>query len=356
MKEDDLRRVLKMMGLDLPKPNYSGWAHQSCPFAPWLHKGGQDKSGGFAVKVEDQGISSFSCPVCKQHGRIANLARLLGRYRQQDYSHVETEANKIEMLRMSHIPKWEDRVVNTQIEVLGEPLPEEEYDPLLIFEDVREYPEAVNFLRARRVNGAAVDKAGIRYDPEAKRIVFPVRDGAGGLHGFTGRTILPDHQPKVKDYLNLPKRLLILGEHRWDAHKPVIIVEGLFAFARFLTEGVDEHFNVGALLGSVLTPGKAAILRARHLPTYLFLDPDEAGRGGIFGPMRKTGKFHRDGSPEFFQDVESGAIYQLADHMPVFVPAYPEGVDDPDDLTLEQVLAQTRGLYPFAKPFLKKRP
>jgi hypothetical protein len=40
----------------------------------------------------------------------------------------------------------------------------------------------------------------------------------------------------------------------------------------------------------------------------------------------------------------------LAEHMPVYVPEYPEGVTDPDDLTMEQIVTMTTGQFPVPKP------
>jgi hypothetical protein len=350
MKENDLRLILKRLNIEMGTPNHSGWGHTSCPFAPWKHKGGVDRSQGFAVKVEDGGLSAFTCPACKSHGRIDTLAKELGRLRQVDYTPVINDINKIEMLRMTMLPPWEQRAIQCSVETLPEPLDPDVYDPLDIFDDISAHSEAVEFMEQRRVSQEAADRACIRFDPDKRRIVFPVRDREGRLYGFTGRTVIPDHKPKVLDYANLPKRMLILGEHTWKADRQTLIVEGLFAYARFLTEGADAIYNVGALLGSEVTPGKAAILRKWARPTHLILDPDPAGDAGIFGKMKKTGRVLSNGEEEVRRDVESGALWMLAEHMPVYVPEYPEGVTDPDDLTMEQIVTMTTGQFPVPKP------
>ncbi len=365
MKKSDLDNVFAMMGINnLPEPNHSGWLHIACPMAPWKHKHGVDRSEGFAIKVEENGISAYSCPVCKSHGRIENLARELGVLRKQNYETVVAECRKIEMLGMSSLPPWEQRNLTPQVEQLPEPLDPDVYDPESIFDSIYDHPDAIAYLEARRVLDRGVAHAEIRFDPDTSRLVFPVKDKDGNLYAFTGRTILPPERmeywsqqyqrmikvPKVKDYANLPKRLLILGEHRWTIEKPIVLVEGLFAYARFMQEGVDDHFNVGALLGSAVTPGKAAILRNWMRPTYLFLDPDDAGDAGIFGQMKKTGRFDYGGNEITERDPTTGAVWALAEHMPVFVPPYPDGVHDPDDLTLQQVISACSNLLPMAKP------
>lgn len=370
MKEADLMRILGRLGIrEVDPPNTAGWAHSACPFAPWKHRSGVDRSRGFAIKVEDRGTSAYACPACKSHGRIEQLARELGTLRGEDYSQIEREISNIELAGGMLAPSWEERQANAMPERLPEPLDREFYDPKLLFDPVGAHPAAVDFLRRRRVSFDAVQKAEIRFDPDKKRLTFPVYTKDGSLYGFTGRSILSDAErsfigqdgrpvtlPKVLDYANLPKRMLILGEHRWVPGRPTIIVEGLFAYARFLTEGVDEHYNVGALLGSVLTPGKASILRSWNLPVYLILDPDEAGTVGIFGPSKQIGIDRATGEPILVRDHEHGAIWQLIDHVMVFAPAYPEGVFDPDDLSLQQVLDMCATCAPAIKPRPKGPP
>ena len=147
--------------------------------------------------------------------------------------------------------------------------------------------------------------------------------------------------PKVLDYEGLPKRWLILGEHKWQKGRPVVLVEGLIAYARFITEGVHEIANVGAVLGSELTEEKEEILKRWGLPTFLYVDPDAAGDAFLFGKAKlnpetkqpmidpKTGEIERH--------HERGAIARLCKEIPVFVPAYPDGINDPDDLSLEDI-------------------
>jgi hypothetical protein len=371
MKYDDLRRICAMMSIDLPPPNTSGWSHISCVFGPWKHKSGQDRSKGMAIISEEGAVSAYMCPACKSQGRIENLARELGRLRGQDYSAAIDEARRVENMRLASLPPWEQRNVQAYgaaVEELPEPLDDLVFDPEVIFDPIEDDERSAAYLASRRVSIEGANKAGMRFDPDKRRIVFPVYDREMRLFGFTGRSIESDEErsfwsrkdnknitmPKVLDYANLPKRLLILGEHRWTTDKPTVIVEGLIAYARFLTEGVDDIANVGALLGSEMTPGKAAILKHWARPTHLLLDPDPAGDAGIYGKLRETGKLNRDGSKEMVRDIESGALFQLAEHMPLFVPNFPEGINDPDDLNLDMVQWMITAFPPSPKPKLPK--
>lgn len=335
MNEGSVRRILAKLSVRyMGEPNSSGWMHGECPYAPYLHPKKSDRSRGFAVKVEDKGISAYACPVCGMHGKLSSLARGLAHYREQDYDAIAAEADHLDMISYE-LPAFDELSV---VQRDPEPLDEALYDG--VFEDIGKYPEAANFMRSRGVSREVAERLEIAYDPEKRRIVFPVRDGRGRLFGWSGRTILPNHKPKILDYHGLPKRMLILGEHMWEQGKPVILVEGLFAYAHFHQIGVVEQglANVGALLGSTLTEEKASILKTHGLPTYLLPDPDAAGDVCLWGKPKPDWTIER---PSY---EGGGAVDQLRWDMPVFVPAYPEHVNDPDFLSLEDVrrmLAET---------------
>jgi len=321
MNHGALHRVFAMMNLPAPEPNAAGWFHIACPFAPWTHHNGVDRSKGFAVKVEDTGISAYTCPVCGKHGRISGLARALGQYRRLDYTEAADEADKRDMLG-AEIKGFEEQF--EVVDYMPEPLDESLFEG--VFDPVRDHPEAVQFMRRRRVLGDTCDKLKIEYDPDKRRIVFPVRDARGQLFGWSGRTIIPDHKPKVLDYAGLPKRHLILGEDRWREGVPKLIVEGLFGFARMHEIGVEEHMDIGAILGTELTEEKAMILKKHASSVYALVDPDDAGTKCLFGARTDTGY------------AGGGMIDMLGGEVPILTCPYPQDVGDVDDLTLEQVI------------------
>jgi DNA primase len=300
------------------------------------HKGGMDRSQGFALKVEIDGPSAFKCPVCRMHGKISNLANYLGRFHENDYTQIALDADMADLEAIAHLPDFEAVEVKQVLVPLEDAMFEN------IFENPwtshNRYPQASAFLRSRGVSQATSDKLGLGYDPEKKRITFPVRGFNGELYGFSGRTVLKDHHPKVLDYENLPKRALILGVEFWTPGRPIVIVEGLFAYAHFHEIGAAEKYNVGALLGSTLTAEKAEMLRSYDEPVYWFTDPDPAGDDCIFGRvLPNQPEFdpeYDEKPPELLRDRSTSALYALNGHVPQFVPNYP--VDDPDLLTLKQ--------------------
>lgn len=343
MREHDLRKVLARLGVQpTGRRRSSGWIEFRCPLAPYTHAAQADTRPSAAAKVNDQGHSLWSCQTCKAHGRLTSLVHELQRYRHTFYEGLITQIDEADRAALMNAPTFEE--VPFEVEQHGpKALIEEQFKGL--------YPAAGEdkmsraYLQGRGITRATVEKLGLLYDPKQNRILFPVRGREGELYGFTGRLIIAatKSEPKVRDYHGLPKRDLVLGADRWRVDKPLIIVEGLFAFAHLHEIGVEQFANIGALLGSAMTPEKAKMIRNFDHPVYLLLDNDEAGDVGIFGRHLPDGK----------REDAAGALGQLKTHVPVMIPEWPswpettkyhgkqfEGgtaKDDPDQLTLDEV-------------------
>lgn len=334
MDEASLRSILGRVGIRPGRANRKGWIPFPCPFAQWTHKGGRDSRASAAALVNPEGKSSFVCKGCHHHGTIGRLINLLASFRSDDSIRplmVEADHADANSAIAAGFGGFERTL---DIEAI-EPVDEAQFDGL--YEPASDVPAAMNYLEARRIGRDTADLIELKWEPRQRRILFPVRDRAGALYGFSGRAVDPHTEPKIRDYFGLPKRHLILGENRWQAGKPLILVEGLFGFASLVEQRVEFIANIGAMLGAVLTPEKAERVRALDEPTYLLFDPDTGGDMGLFGTV----------GPDGLRDPENGAIAQLQGHVPLFVPEWPEGVGDPDELTFDQVagMLQDTPLY-----------
>lgn len=325
MDEKSLRSFLNRLGIRPGRTNSHGWIPFSCPLATFTHQNGKDSRASAAARVAPEGISSFVCKGCHAHGRVAKLINLLATYRADDSIRpMMLEADRADAQAAITAGFGEfDRTI--EMETI-EPLEEAAYAG--IYPSATTDREASAYLHHRDVEAWCADSIGLLWDDRQRRILFPVRDRNNALYGFSGRAIDADTQPKIRDYFGLPKRHLILGEHTWEEGLPLIVIEGLFGYAHLMQEvGINAaEVNIGALLGSAMTPEKAARIIALDEPTYLLLDPDQGGDIGLFGTITPEGGRERN-----------GAIEQLMGHIPLFVPDWPEGVDDPDQLTREQV-------------------
>jgi hypothetical protein len=320
MDEPTLRSLLGRLGIRPGRVNRRGWIPFSCPLSPWTHQGGHDTRASAAALVAPEGISSFVCKGCHQHGRIAKLINLLATYRNDNSIRplmLEADKADVQSTISAGFGEFERSYEPDEIE----PLIEEQFTGL--WDAAWSVPEARAYLEDRAITEQGAEECGLLWEPTQRRILFPVRGRRGELYGYSGRAIDPDTQPKIRDYYGLPKRQLILGEHRWVHGEPLILVEGLFGYAHLITLGLT---NVGAILGSALTPEKAQRILDFDEPTYLLLDNDQGGDIGLFGTI----------TPEGGRE-DNGAITQLQGHVPLFVPEWPDGLTDPDQLTLDHV-------------------
>lgn len=332
MRENRLREIMQRLGVYGLERSPSGWLHGRCPLAPWTHPSGTDAHPSFGVKVEDAGTSAYTCFSCKHHGRISGLVRTLRRFGADvgevdgnGYPLLAHEADRADMEGIADAPFDREHVAEER----PAPLEEAMFDG--IFMPAWDVPDGRAYLEARGVGEGAARSMEMGWDPDQRRVVFPVRDGEGSLYGFTGRAVDPGVEPKIKDYHGLPKRWLLLGQHRWrggdqDA-RPLVIVEGLFGYAHLVEMGLEAYADVAATMGSRLTEHQAAVVRVHDHPTYLLFDNDVAGDQALFGRA----------SPSGDRDFHSGAVAALYEHVPVHVPAWPEEKDDPDQLTRREV-------------------
>lgn len=339
MVEGALLEVLNELGIEVITRNGSGWFVAKCPFAALgFHEGGRDNNPSFFVKPNAHGMSGFNCFTCKQHGTVSALVTKLEHHSGDSYGNLATRVNLKEMqVDFGKFGEWEDE--DKPPEILSEGM----YAGVYPF--AWESDRAIEYLASRGVDKMAAMEMGLLYDDEGLRILFPVRNYAGGLYGFSGRSIIPDDQrrnAKVKDYAGLKKIWTILGEdlvRKSDVlrdtagkkRRPILVVEGLFAYAHMVAIGAREWINPVATLGSRLSLHQRDKLIAMDRPVYFLYDDDMAGDIGLYG----------DFDPETKQHRMDGALARLCKHTPTLVCYYPDrfapGEGDPDKLTKDDL-------------------
>lgn len=350
MKEADLKRVLAALGIKVEGRNEQRsknrtWINFRCPLAPYsaAHKFQPDSRPSAGAVTDERGRASrWSCHACKAHGTLHDLALSLAQHPLSgiDYDKIAEEVIDLESQGLVNVQFGQD----LGFDLAPEPLIEEAYEDL--WPPAWSVPEARLYLQSRDIGQDTASSLGLVYDFKYRRVMFPVRDREGRLFGWTGRDITGRNPVRVLDYEGLPKRHMILGAERWQEGKPLIIVEGLFAYARLVELGIEEIANVGALLGSEMTEEKAEIIREFGEPTYLLTDADDAGDACLFGPYRMV-----DGVASEHREEGRGAVHLLTGHVPIFLPEYPEGKIDPDELTREEVETMLRcDLFGLALP------
>jgi DNA primase len=302
------------------------WINFSCPIAPFSpeHKYKEDKSPSCGTIVTDLGSTYVKCYTCKYQGSFPNLLRYLQTKKNVDYSEI---INKLES--EIELPEYED-LLKVKEKKPHDPLPFQ----FNIYEDVDSSTECMKYLLNRGVSVQTAKKLGLGYHPEGQRVTFPVKGAKGEVYGYTARTILADGHPKILDYY-FPKSRFILGVEHWNPEYPVLIVEGLFAFAHIheISKGKYFPYNIGAIMGSSISDDQTEILLNFGKPVYCLLDNDIAGKSGMYGrkPMPDWSETKKA------MERSKGMVHKLKDHLPTHTLKWPEGKDDPDQLTLDEL-------------------
>lgn len=276
------------------------WVMAPCVLAPWTHDSRTDNKASAGISVHDGDTSIYHCFTCHEKGPLVRLLTRLEELSGDDYTDLKDQFEVSEEFGPP-LPAWEKREQLEGRERLGEPLSE---DYTRLYEWPGKYPEARKYLNTRGITAETCKRLQMQYDPDDRRILFPVRDVAERLFGFSGRSVDRNTDPRVKDYFGLPKRLLLLGAERLRSAKFVLIVEGLFDYAVLMQMG----FPTVALMGTELTQGKTDMLKTLNLPLYCFTDFD---------------------TPGF--DAGDTIAKALISHIPVFEVEYPDRCRDGDD-------------------------
>jgi len=335
-----LRPILALLEIQIGAPRDDGWMYGKCPFAPFGgHKSKGDlraQGNKFHVKADNKKRSGFNCYVCGRSGSIVDLATMLGGYRRLDYISLVHDI----MLAESEVVQNFEFGEFTQVE-RPEPISPGQIKGM--YKPAWEVPEARQYLKERLISESTATMLGLCYSGTLgqdvishKRIMFPVKNRKGELFGFSGRSIRHDSKVKIQDMLGLHKEFNLLGADLIpsETKKPILLVEGLFAYASMYEVGADRFGHPIATLGARLSQWQAETLVDWGLPVYAFYDNDEAGKKGINGYTTESGRRVK------------GVVDLLKGH-PLFIPPWPvnaesnEPLTDPDQLesaTISQMM------------------
>jgi hypothetical protein len=321
MREHKLREIMGELGVPIINKTVKGWLVASCPFAPYTHERGRDKSPSFNVYVDDKGISGYNCFTCHDKGNIYKLVKRLEYYRKESYGNLSLRAVMAET--PESFDAWDSP---TDITPEPEPLIKAAY--IGMWPLAWENEAARTYLMSRGVTQRTAMTLEMQYDPEECRIIVPVYNRHGQLFGFNGRSILPDDQfpyeryKKTRDYAGLEKARNLLGFQHAKRGKPIMLVEGLFALAHAYDVGIDQLVTPVATMGAYLSEHQRDMLAELGESVYICYDNDAAGDDGLFGVWDSIQERH----------LGDGAIARLSPHIPTLIPYYPPGINDPDHL------------------------
>ena len=226
----------------------------------------------------------YRCFSCSESGPLDELLYSLRRFAPgEEYRLGEA----VQLIAAAHddapdvdIPEWEDEPKH-QVQ----PWPEWYVES---FPPATRMMTAVEYLRGRGLNAVTARGLDLRYDPQRRRVLFPLRDFGGALVGLHGRTVC-NAQPAYLAYGNdlCPYNPVCwLGEHWVDFDKPVLMVESVFDLA-----AVWPHYTnaVAPLYAGLFRRKVERMADAFHVVTLF--DDDNAGDDARMS-VAKWGRHH----------------------------------------------------------------
>jgi len=171
---------------------------------------------------------------------------------------------------------------------------------------------------------------GWNHDLFRSRLMFPIRNGQGGLGGFGARA-LDDSQPK---YLNSPrtpvfdKGHILYGLHlakESARQQGIVIVEGYMDAVAAHQEGFS---NVVASMGTALTENQVAEIRRLTKDVTMALDADVAGQQATLRSLESSWKVLQT---QVAGRARGTTLFQRPEMLNLKIAVMPEGMD-PDDL------------------------
>lgn len=311
--------LLIALGCTNAQTRGNGWIESTCPFAPWEHSKGTDRSPSFGVSTHEGDMSFYRCHSCNKKGPLKYLPKALSKYRdvvaisaqiaagdhvdpnriaagfakkakeaQEDYY---IEAGGI-MIRRSLLPS--DYVV-------GPPLDEAVLAPF------RSPPEeVVDWLLGpkRNLTLDIIRRWDIGYNGAKGRVSIPIRDLDGRLVGYSGRAFFEGQKPKFLHSKGFQRDLFLFGEHTAVKGGTGYLVEGFFDVIRLQEWG----YSAVAVLGTSISNVHLEKLARFYNEVVILFDGDSAGRTGA-APVAE----------------------RIATRLPMRTVQLPEGVD-PDEL------------------------
>ena len=272
--------ILKILGVPF-SDHGDGWLTIPCLFAKHTHGGGVDNAPSARFNPEGVGYKCYTCH--ESHGKPTTLLYcLFSQNAEAGYNNVKVAA-AIKFLGTQELPDLED---TAEQPIPPAPpafvrYPKSFLDP---FPSALKHHESLTYLISRSVPKQAIVDFDIRFDQNARRVVFPYFLDKTKCAGAEGRLAFERH-PDFRAQNQAPR----YTSYRWNGktnkgrvwfrqselklRKPLIVVEGPFDAIKCYC----HYRNVTAMLGSFPSKAKIAFL-AKFTHVFWIADNDQAGQ------------------------------------------------------------------------------
>lgn len=309
MQLQTLKKIVEAMRLETTRisGDSEGWLTTGCPFAPKKHKGGIDRHPSFGISYGPNKHSGYLCFTCGSKGLLVNLVDRL--YAQGLYNDFAEATRLAGLIREAEAKVEVDPVIRKTQLFKNEEF-ENFYTYINYFDGVEASDDAMVYLKHRGISEGAARLMDLRYSPFSRRIVFPIRLTKTLALGFAQRlALMPTQQlllerecqrrgrsvpPKVINSEDLKRDFALMGQEFIACRGNIVLVEGLFAYARLLTLKLAHNLNFFpvATLGTKVSDGQLDRLSQLALSVYILFDDDVSGQEAtrhIYNVLTKKG-------------------------------------------------------------------
>jgi len=273
--------VLSRLGVDTSgcRPSPKKQVMISCPLAPWFHKGDEDTRPSLSVRYGLTPVR-WKCFACGEHGKLYELVESFATLAEDaDLRTFAGQLMESDVLTLRQEFEERDEAMATWT-FDREPVPMLSPEALDPFPSVWHVPQALNYLRDRRVTRAAINAFGLRWDDYKERILFPVTRADGGVVGAVGRIVWPDHELPYFNYFGFESGQWLGGLANLTDRRRLLVVEGFFDLLRVWPWAQELGADVVCSWTSRLSPTHKEFLTGADKTVWIWYDGDTAGNTG----------------------------------------------------------------------------
>jgi DNA primase len=257
LTEPKLRELLDRLGVDVIADTSTDLI-AFCPF--------HNNRGTPAFNISKNRSHLWKCHNgrCAKHGNILTLLTAKG------YSRAEAE--KLLVHGGVDISEVEKLVMQLLEEVEEHANPWDGIDSKTFVEaDERSGFVGRDYFESRGIGREAYEHFGLGYSSAKGMVIIPIHNESSVFSGVIGRTI----NTKRYEYSEgLARRELIFGLHLAKQYDSIILTEGSLDSIYIWQAGYP---NVGAILGSAISPQQYKLIKKYFSEVICFFDNDDAG-------------------------------------------------------------------------------
>jgi len=301
MEREAIKELMELLGIQKIRDR-TGWVSGSCPFAPYApeHDDRKDDNPSFGISVGEG--SMYNCFTCGRKGRLAVLPSTLALMTGHDCIQAREFISKF------------DTVGKTKhLKPILDALPATELTKFIMFGKGDLGP----------ITTASIKLWNLRYDPQEKRLIFPIYDSFGRLVGIRGRSLQDNKNvAKYRTYVVQPKGGEAKAAGVWYGmqfelvpEKYLVLVEGERDAILLKQTGVS---NVWGSMGIPPSKAQSESLKTVQNPVLIYTDNDKAGQKAAleiykelrgYMPLFRIGNHYETKDPA--EAVEKGIIYKI---------------------------------------------